>query len=846
MWWSRAWSVLVRRKRWVISAAFVGAFLLGLVGWMTSGLDLWTAVYRSLRLFVLDGPDDGEISAWLSVARFVAPIVASVAIWAMVVEVIEGLLTVTSAKRQQGHTVVLGGGTEAAEIARRAQQQAQGSRVVVVGDLSASDVARLRRERVIHLAALDDVALAKVLKRAELVVISAADDGQASTWVERVSKANVVGQGRVVTLLSSRVLVDDWRGSTTEVVLCRSSQVGTAVLRQHPPYAEDAVTPAPIVIGDGRLATELARRIMEGWQRPGERLALHCVGTDETWARAAESSLGASDQIEWHPLPPSAYAVPATVRAILDRWRAFKPQRYKVAPASVYVSFDEDATTLPIANAVARELADVARVVAVFDDPASVPKPAGKVEVVGRLGLLCDPARLTRKPTDDLADEIVADLGRWPADVPSAFGPIQRTPECAAVLAEQSSEVQGAIAVVADAVGSVMKCARLELVAGPTGRPPVQVLDPAELAAIADALGELLDQMLGEGSSETDKDPAVVLERRTRLLELAAALPVFLRRVGYSLARADGRGDLLSTADIMRLAMSAHRRYLVVAEATDNATGSAFAQADWDELTEHERRSNVAQVLDIPLKLAVIGLGWECASAPALAEWGFSAAAVELLAEQEHRRWGHFEMRNARHGHEWNKPWADIKDGPVSDYDREACGWIPAHLADAGARIVSLDKRPLSSRTDVLIPVEPDAEPSPEAPEPEADSSPRRFARRGRVWAWPLDEAFDWNGPRGHRLHAQAGDWWVVGEDGSSRTVDPGSFAETYEQVAAQEYRRVGIVTAQEASVRQTVPTREGDPVAEPGDWIVTDAHGATWPVPRAVFEALYKEEERG
>lgn len=842
MWWSSVWSLLVRRKRWVIGTAFVGAFLLGVLGWLTSGQDLWTAIYRSLRLFVLDGPDDGDISAWLSVARFVAPVVASVAIWAVVVEVVEGLLTTISAKRQRQHTVVLGGGAEAAEIARRAQQDADGSRVVVVGDVSTTDAARLRRERVIHVAALDDVALTKVLKDATLVVISAVDDGQASAWVERVRAAGVVGDGRVVVLLSSRELVDDWRGSATEAVLCRASQVATAALRQHPPYAEDAVTPAPIVIGDGRLATELARRVMEGWQRPGERLTLHCVGTDETWARAAEASLGASDQVEWHPLPPSAYAVPATVRTILDSWRAYKPERYREAPVSVYVSFDDDTVTSPIANAVMRELPAATRVVAILDEPDSAAVRGGAVQAIGRLELLCDPARLSRTMADDLADEIVADLGRWPADVPSAFGAIERTPGRAAVLVEQSADVRAAISTVAGAARSVVERAGLVLASGPAGRPPVQLLGPAELNAIAGSFGELLSPAAdGVGGSAS----TIGLERRTRLLELAAALPVLLRRVGYTLVRADGCGDLLSTVDIMRLAMSAHRRYLLVAEATNNATGSAFAQADWDELTEHERRSNVAQVMDIPVKLATIGLGWEPAPAGASAEWRFGRATIELLAEQEHRRWAHFEMRNARHDHNWNKPWTAIKDGPVSDYDREACGWIPTHLADAGARIVSLDGRPLSSREDVILPVEPDdAEGSCNASEPEpTEPAPRRFVRRGRVWAWLLDEPFDWNSPRGHRLRAQAGDWWVVGEDGSSRTVDPESFVETYEPVAAQEYRRVGVVTAYEATTRQTVPTREGDPVAEPGDWIVTDARGITWPVSRAVFETLYEEE---
>ncbi len=633
------------------------------------------------------------------------------------------------------------------------------------------------------------------------------------------------GTDSSVRIGSQAVRVIDVRAEGGRVVY-RSAQVATAVLREHAPYAEDAVTPSPIVIGDGDLAVGITRRIIEGWQRPGERRTVHCAGPDSAWAQRAGTGLEAHGRVEWHELSAGAATAPEVVRAMLDEWQAFKPGRYRQAPARVYVAYSDDTLTWPVANAIARELPGRTQVVAVVDEePQSQVQAAGMV-VVGPTELLRDPAHLRRTLADDLADEIVADLARWRDDSPSAFGPIvrprwrqetsaDRTPEGhMATLANQTEAVRNAIKAVAQDAVAVLGEAGFEAVEGFTARPEVQFPDPDELRVMADRLRALLP---------TPPASVPVREQHLRLIELANALPTLLRRVGRRVVRTDGRPDPMSVEAIWDLARGAHQSYTDVAKATRNATGSRFADATWDQLTEHERRSNVAQILDIPVKLATLGLSLAAlpdagvsgpdALGAKVREHAFTDGEVELLAEQEHRRWAHFEIRNGRQDHEWNAPWEAIKDTPVADYDRDAVRRIPQYLAYAGLSMVA------------------------------TPAEPRRFARRGRAWAWQLDEPFDWNSPRGHHLEAQAGDWWVIGEDGSSRTVDPASFASTYEQVEAQEYRRVGFVTAVEATERQMVPTREGNSIADPGDWIVTDARGTTWPVPRAVFEALYEPE---
>ena len=840
--WTRLWLFVEQHSRTVIIVLPGIAFALGVVGWMTSSdMDWWTAAYRSMALFALDGPTGGEISWQLAWARFLAPITISLAIIAVALEMLRAQFSKGRAKRQRGHTVVLGAGAEAMQLARRVRESPGSGPVVSVGALPPQDVAELRRAGVIHLPTPEPTMLAKVLGEARLVVISAPDDNEAMTLTDQVRRLTSDADAKVVTLLSDRELAADWRYTGTGTVLCRATRVASAVLRGHPPYLEDAVSPPPTVIGEGALAAELVQRITGGWQRPGERLTVYCAGTDPSWIRAAQIGLPVEVNLEWCELYPNGRVAAQVVRESLAKWRqswgGFSHNgRYRTAPARVYVAFEDDTLTMPIANAIARELRSDIHVVAVLGTLASAVTRHPGVRVVGRLELLCEPGDLRRSTADDLADEIVADLGRWPADVPSAFGPIAHEAGRVALLGAQDTPVREAIVAVAERAESILRSAGFEVTAGSVSRPEALVLDPAELVAIADDLAGLVPR------TPAELTPGY---QHVRLLELASSLPTLLRRVGRSVTRVDARPDRLLSDDVMALAMSAHKGYREVASVTRNATGSVFANAEWEHLTEHERRSNVAQVWDIPVKLAAIGCDWEVATPQPAASVAFTDAAIELLAELEHRRWAHFEMRNARHDHQWNKPWAVVKETAAAEYDRTACARIPGHLAQVGIRIKPPDERPPGAPADVLgRAVEPaDREEDEVTPVPRYAPDPRRFKRRGRAWAWRLDEPFEWRSPRGDNLQARAGDWWVIDEQGASRTIGPESFTATYQQVRAQEYRRIGVVTAWQASEPQTVTTREGEALAEPGDWIVTDAAGASWPVPQDEFGALYEED---
>ncbi len=119
---------------------------------------------------------------------------------------------------------------------------------------------------------------------------------------------------------------------------------------------------------------------------------------------------------------------------------------------------------------------------------------------------------------------------------------------------------------------------------------------------------------------------------------------------------------------------------------------------------------------------------------------------------------------------------------------------------------------------------------------------PRRFRRRGEVRARLLPADRQWRTSTGSTLQARAGDWWVEGPDGSVRGVAAAEFPELYEHVDGQRYRRLGLVWATRVSERQAVSTLEGDAIAEPGMWIVTDDRGNSWPVPDEEFHQGYEE----
>jgi hypothetical protein len=116
-----------------------------------------------------------------------------------------------------------------------------------------------------------------------------------------------------------------------------------------------------------------------------------------------------------------------------------------------------------------------------------------------------------------------------------------------------------------------------------------------------------------------------------------------------------------------------------------------------------------------------------------------------------------------------------------------------------------------------------------------------RYRRRGEVRATRLTRPTAWRTQTGETLRAAPGDWWVVGEDGSRRTVAGNEFPRLYEHVAGDRYRRVGTVHARRVTSEEIVTTLEGEARALPGMWVITDATGDRWPVPDEVFRDGYE-----
>ena len=115
------------------------------------------------------------------------------------------------------------------------------------------------------------------------------------------------------------------------------------------------------------------------------------------------------------------------------------------------------------------------------------------------------------------------------------------------------------------------------------------------------------------------------------------------------------------------------------------------------------------------------------------------------------------------------------------------------------------------------------------------------YVRKGEVRAEQLDAPKQWSTNQGDLMQANAGDWWVTGDDGRSWSITDDRFATTYEPIGAGRYRRSGVFQARPAKAGEQVRSLEGVGTAAEGDWIVKDAPDNAWVVPGDHFKATYE-----
>ena len=145
------------------------------------------------------------------------------------------------------------------------------------------------------------------------------------------------------------------------------------------------------------------------------------------------------------------------------------------------------------------------------------------------------------------------------------------------------------------------------------------------------------------------------------------------------------------------LGKAIHERYLE--DQKENKPASDLAMQSWDLLSENLKESNRRQADHIPLKLRLVNCGFTPVVGRPIKLFEFTKQDIEIMAEEEHRRWNSDRRLNG-----WvigeerdieNKisphlvPWSSLPD-KVKEYDRQAISAMPEFLAKVGFEIYKL------------------------------------------------------------------------------------------------------------------------------------------------------------
>ena len=670
--------------RWYLLGTVVVAVVLGLGtwGWLVAKPDIGVeeAFYRAIQLFVLEMPEEAY-SIPLDIARWIAVGVAFIAVMQVLLTVLTQRRKLFDAKRRRNHVVVVGNGPEAASLAGNDTYRKAGTKVVVVGDLDPSDQAWLAGRGVSVLPDLSDPHLTGVLRGAEDVVIVGGDDNETANLVCRV--ASTAPKTQPLALFDSPALARQWTRNSSDAArtVCRVTQLALETLRLCPPFPSDAAVPDPVVVGDGPLAAELTRRIILGWQHDGWRPRVLCLGERTGWAGELVQKFGDAVQVEQTPLLPAC--VEARVNEFRDTWVPPEKGRGTVGGIRVYLALTESSKAVTIA----RELLEdpTTHIGLVVDQNTHWKDLFGdvtdRVRLISRDALLADPNVLERNEADLLCAELRRDTESWPPDSPSLFSADivrDKNGNIVDVTPDTRRLELGVDLLTRDDARAAREVLEAGGMKAETGIPlePAPLAGPSQLRSMQLKLRKLLAETL-----PSNADPHDVQQWA---LDLASRLPEMMQRSGWTIT--SDIPPLLDSESIERLAQQVHESYRQQALAEGNPTGSRLVETPWEELSEFDRSSNRAVVLDYPVKLASIGLDWRRSKNPAPAP-ELTDEQKHVLSVAEHRRWSHFQRRNGREGHYFNKSWDELTKGQQS-LDENVVNTMGSLLASEGIEII--------------------------------------------------------------------------------------------------------------------------------------------------------------
>ena len=670
--------------RWYLLGTVVVILVLalGTWGWLEAdpALQWCDALYRAIQLFVLDMPEQNPPPA-LNVARWLALIIAFITVMQVLLAVFTQQQKLLHAKLRTNHIVVIGNGPETASLAGNDTYRKARTKVVVIGDLDPSDRAWLTGRGVSVLPDLSDPHLTRVLRGAEDVVIVGGDDNETANLVCRV--ASTAPKTQPLALFDSPALARQWTRNSSDATrtVCRVTQLALETLRLCPPFPSDAAVPDPVVVGDGPLAAELTRRIILGWQHDGWRPRVLCLSERTSWAGELVQKFGDAVQVEQTPLLPAC--VEARVNEFRDTWVPPEKGKGAVGGIRVYLALTESSKAVTIAREL---LEDPTTHIGLVVDQSTHWKDlfgdvTDRVQLISRDALLADPEVLKRNEADLLCAELRRDTESWPPDSPSLFSTDIVRDKNGNIVDVTPDQHRLDLGVDLLTQGNA-RAAREVLEAGgmkaETGIPlePAPLAGPSQLHSMQFTLLNLLADAL-----PSDAD---IHDVRQWALDLASRLPEMMQRSGWTIT--SNTPPLLDSESIERLAKRVHESYRQQALAEGNPTGSRLVETPWEELSEFNKSSNRAVVLDYPVKLASIGFDWRRSATPATPP-ELPDEQKHVLSVAEHRRWSHFQRRNGREGHHFNTPWDELTPAQKS-LDENIINTMGSFLASEGIEII--------------------------------------------------------------------------------------------------------------------------------------------------------------
>ena len=149
-----------------------------------------------------------------------------------------------------------------------------------------------------------------------------------------------------------------------------------------------------------------------------------------------------------------------------------------------------------------------------------------------------------------------------------------------------------------------------------------------------------------------------------------------------------------------QLARSIHQAYVAHAEQRGETEAVNPSMAPWNKLPEDLRQSNLAQAVDIGVKMEAIG-ATVVPGSDGTPRFSFTSQEIKRLAQMEHERWmrerisqgwKYGEPRDtARKIHPGLRDWSHLSDAE-KEKDRDAVRELPVILHAAGFQIRRLPR----------------------------------------------------------------------------------------------------------------------------------------------------------